>query len=142
MFFNLQVENNKRDMIRAVLEGICYHLRWMLECIEKKVETSDAIRFVGGGALSSVTCQMLADVTGRKIETVDNTQQVGAIGTAILVAAGIKGVDMFDFAKQLVKVENTYIPNPDNRQVYDNGYMVFKKLYKSNAKSFKKLNLR
>ena len=51
-------------MIRAVLEGICYHLRWLLECEMKKVKTSDTIRFVGGGALSPVTCQMLADITG------------------------------------------------------------------------------
>ena len=63
MFFNIRIDNDKRDMIRAVLEGICYHLRWLLECIMKKVKTSDPIRFVGGGALSPVTCQMLADIT-------------------------------------------------------------------------------
>ena len=50
IFFNIRVENGKRDMIRAVLEGICYHLRWLLECEMRKVKTSDTIRFVGGGA--------------------------------------------------------------------------------------------
>ena len=60
MFFNLRTENGKRDMIRAVLEGICYHLRWLLECEARKVKTSEPIRFVGGGALSPLTCQMLA----------------------------------------------------------------------------------
>lgn len=103
MFFNLRIKNGKRDMIRAVLEGICYHLRWHLECIVKKVKTSDPIRFVGGGALSPVTCQMLADITGRTIETVDHSQEVGAIGTALVVAAGIKGVDVLEFSRQLVK---------------------------------------
>ena len=29
MFFNIKIENGKRDMLRAVLEGICYHLRWL-----------------------------------------------------------------------------------------------------------------
>ncbi|MBQ7581793.1 MAG: FGGY-family carbohydrate kinase, partial [Lachnospiraceae bacterium] len=65
MFFNLKLETGKRDMIRAVLEGICFHLRWMMECSAKKVPMQDKIRFVGGGALSSVICQILADITGK-----------------------------------------------------------------------------
>ena len=140
MFFNIRIENGKRDMIRAVLEGICYHLRWLLECETKKVKTSDPIRFVGGGALSPVTCQMLADITGRTIETVDNPQAVGAIGTALVVAAGIKGVDVLKLSRRLVKADHSYIPNPENKGIYERNYRVFKKLYKSNAKSFKAIN--
>jgi xylulokinase len=140
MFFNIRIENGKRDMIRAVLEGICYHLRWLLECEEKKVKTSDPIRFVGGGALSPVTCQMLADITGRTIETVNNTQEAGAVGTALVVAAGIKGVDVMDLSRQFVKANHVYKPNPENRDVYERSYKVFKNLYKSNASNFKALN--
>ncbi len=140
MFFNLRIENGKRDMIRAVLEGICYHLRWLLECEARKVKTSETIRFVGGGALSPVTCQMLADITGRTIETVRNTQEVGAIGTALVVAAGIQGTDVLALARKLVKVEQTYVPNHANREVYECSYEVFKKLYKCNAENFRALN--
>ena len=140
MFFNIRIENGKRDMIRAVLEGICYHLRWLLECEMKKVKTSDSIRFVGGGALSPVTCQILADILGRTIETVDNPQAVGAIGTALAAAAGIRGVDVLELSRQLVKVNHTYIPDPKNREVYERNYKVFKKLYKANVTNFKELN--
>ena len=141
MFFNIRVENGKRDMIRAVLEGICYHLRWLLECEMRKVKTSDTIRFVGGGALSPVTCQMLSDITGRVIETVSNTQQVGAVGTALVVASGIQGTDVLELARQLVKVTHTYVPNPANKAVYDRNYKVFKNLYRSNASNFKEMSL-
>ena len=140
MFFNIRIETGKRDMIRAVLEGICYHLRWLLECEMKKVKTSDPIRFVGGGALSPVTCQMLADITGRTIETVSNTQEVGAIGTAIVVAAGIRGGDVLELSRRLVKVDCVYAPDPRNKAVYDRNYKVFKRLYKANAASFRELN--
>ena len=140
MFFNLRVENGKRDMIRAVLEGICYHLRWLLECEAKKVKTSDPIRFVGGLALSSVACQILADITGRTIETIDNTQEVGATGTALVVAAGLKGIDVLELSRRLVKADRTFIPNVKNREVYERNYLVFKKLYRSNAPHFKRLN--
>ena len=140
MFFNLRIENGKRDMLRAVLEGICYHLRWLLECEMKKVKTSESLRFVGGGALSPVTCQMLSDITGRTIETVNNTQEVGAIGTALVVAAGIKGVDVLELSRQLVKANRVFVPNPANREVYERSYRVFKGLYKANARGFRKLN--
>jgi xylulokinase len=140
MFFNIRIENGKRDMIRAVLEGICYHLRWLLESEAKKVKTSDKVRFVGGGALSPVTCQMLADITGRPIETVRNVQEAGAVGTALVVAAGIRGVDVLDLSRQLVKADHVYIPNRENRDVYERNYDVFKKLYKSNASNFRDLN--
>ena len=140
MFFNIKLENNKRDLIRAVLEGICYHLRWLLESSEVKEKASDTIRFVGGGALSPVTCQMLADILGRRIETVKNPQEAGATGTALVVAAGIKNVDVLALAKQLVKADRMYVPDSGNREIYEHNYRVFKNLYHSNAKNFKKIN--
>jgi xylulokinase len=140
MFFNIRIDNGKRDMIRAVLEGICYHLRWLLECVEKKVKTSDIIRFVGGGALSPLTAQMLADITGRTVETVNNTQEVGAIGAALVVAAGIKGEDVLELSRRLVKANRTYVPNPENKEAYERNFRVFKNLYKSNTANYKLLN--
>ncbi|MBQ7604291.1 MAG: carbohydrate kinase, partial [Clostridia bacterium] len=140
MFFNIRIENGKRDMIRAVLEGICYHLRWLLECVEKKVKTSGTIRFVGGGALSPVISQMLSDITGRTIETAGNAQEAGAIGAAIVVAAGVMGEDVLELARRLVKVDRTYVPDLKNKDIYERNYKVFKNLYKSNAANYKQLN--
>ena len=140
MFFNLKLETGKREMVRAVLEGICYHLRWMLECESRTVKTSGTMRFVGGGALSPVTCQMLADITGRTIETIDGAQEVGAKGAAIMVAAGIQGTDVLQLARQLVGVNRVYTPNPQVKAVYERNYRVFKRLYKTNAANFKALN--
>ena len=85
VFFNLSLETGKSDMIRAVIEGVCYHLRGFMEAENKKVQSSEIIRFVGGGALSYATCQILSDVLGKKIETVDKPQNVGAVGAADVV---------------------------------------------------------
>ena len=140
MFFNIRIENSKRDMIRAVLEGICYHLRWLLESVEKKVRTSDTIRFVGGGALSPVISQILADITGRTIETINNAQEAGAIGAALVVAAGIKGDDVLELSRRLVKANRTYVPDSGNKEVYERNFKVFKNLYKSNVENYRLLN--
>ena len=140
MFFNLKLETGKTEMIRSVLEGICFHLRWMLECEDKKVKTSETIRFVGGGALSAVTCQMLADITGRTIETVSDSQDVGAAGAAMIAGVGLGIIPSLDEAENYVTLDNTYTPNPANRDVYEKNYRVFKKLHDSNKKLFKILN--
>lgn len=140
MFFNLKLDNGKRDMLRAVLEGICFHLRWLLECEQAKIKTSETIRFVGGGALSPVTCQMLADITGRVIETIDHPQDAGAFGAALLIALGMKLIASPEEAAKLIPVKAVYHPDVRNQAVYERGYRVFRSLYKSNAKHFKALN--
>lgn len=140
MFFNIHLETGKAELLRAVLEGICFHLKWMLECEEKKIKTADTLRFVGGGALSEVTCQMLADITGRRVETVEATKDVGAIGAALLIAVGSGQLASFSEAKGLIRVKAAYEPDASNRAVYDKNYAVFKELYKSNKKNFARLN--
>lgn len=140
MFFNIKLETGKTELIRAVLEGICYHLRWMLECEEKKITTSKTIRFVGGGALSKVVCQMLADIIGRPVETVEETKDVGAVGAAILVAVGCNLMDSIDSAEKFVSVVGRYEPDAQKHAVYDRNFAVFKKLYESNKRNFSMLN--
>ena len=136
MFINIGLDTGKTQLIRSVLEGVCYHMRWMLEAQEKKTKTSDIIRFVGGGALSPVTCQILADVLDREIETVENPQNVGAVGAAITVAVGLGLVDGFNAASKLVKLNCSYMPQSANRALYDTGFMIYKNLYKDNKRNF------
>ncbi len=140
MFFNINIDTGKTEMIRAVIEGVCFHKRWMLEAESKKTSTSDTIRFVGGGALSDVTCQILADILGRTIETVASPQNVGAVGAAAIVGVGIGAIESLDNVKQFIPAAKTFLPNPANKAVYDKNYEVFKTLYYNNKKAFAALN--
>lgn len=140
MFFNIRLDTGKTELIRAVLEGVCFHLRWMLEAEAKKVPTSDPVRFVGGGALSPVTAQMLADITDRRIETVDSPQNVGSVGAAAVMAVGLGLVPDLDAVGALIPAAAVYQPNGAHRAVYDKSYAVFKKLYAANRAQFRALN--
>ncbi len=140
MFFNIKLETGKTEMMRAVLEGICYHLRWMLECQDKKIKTSKKLRFVGGGALSEVTCQILADITGREIETVLAAQDTGAVGAAMLAGVGLGEIRSLDDAGTYIPVNKRYTPNPKHQEMYEKNFQVFKKLYKANKANYRLLN--
>ena len=136
-FYGVTLETGKTELIRSVLEGVFYHLRWMLECQDKKLKTSNPIRFVGGGALSPVSCQMLADITGRTIETVKDSQLVGSIGAAAIVGVGLGTIDSLDNLKQFIPSDKVYEPNIQVHEEYEPYYQTFKKIYKANKGIYK-----
>lgn len=141
MFFNISLETGKTELIRAVLEGVCYHKRWMLESSARKVTPSKVIRFVGGGALDDFTCQLLADITGHIVETVNSPQNVGAVGAAACAGIGLGLIPSFENIKDFIPAKKRFIPDLKvKEEVYDKGFEVFKRLYKSNKDNFKMLN--
>lgn len=139
-FFGIRLETGKTQLIRAVLEGVCYHLRWMLECQDKKIKTSQTIRFVGGGALSPVTSQILADVTGRTVEVVAEPQNAGSVGAAAVMAVGLGLIPGLDHVKSLIPAQRSFSPNLQNKAVYDRYFAVFRQLYHSNRENYRALH--
>lgn len=140
MFFNIRLETGKTELIRSVVEGICFHMRWMLERQEKKVKTSKAIRFCGGGALGETTCQILADILQRDIEVVDSPQNIGAVGAAACIAVGTGIIPTMKDVKKLIPAKTVYHPNKAHKEVYDKNFRVFQNLYKCNKENFAILN--
>lgn len=140
MFFNISLDTGKSELIRAVIEGICYHCRMMLEAQDKKITTSETIIMGGGGAISPVICQILADILGRKIATQPYPQNAGAYGAAILTAAGMGKIASIGQAKSLLPEYSVFYPTAENKPVHDRNYEVFKSLHKNNKKSFSELN--
>lgn len=140
IFFNLNLNTGKRDMIRAVVEGMIFHNRWLLESIEKNVPVGPTLRFAGGGAQSDVTCQILSDITGKEIEALEDPKNAGAQGAAILCALGLGIIDNFHSVKDKILVRKVFLPNRENKEIYDKNFKIFKELYSNNRKSFSRLN--
>jgi len=140
MFFNLGLESTAEDMIHAVIEGVCLHLRWQMTAMTKLTPPSEIVRFVGGGAQSDLTCQILADVIGHTVETVDSPQNAGSVGAAAVMAVGLGVFENLQDAKKSVPASKTFTPRSENTKIYDGLFEIFKDLYKSNKKNFHKLN--
>lgn len=143
MFFNIHLETGKTELIRAVVEGVCFHMRWMLERQEQKVakfKTDNSVRFCGGGALGNATCQILSDILQKDVEVVDSPQNIGAVGAAACIAVGTGMISSMTEVKKLIPAKTTYHPNKANKAVYDRNFEVFKNLYKCNKKNFEILN--
>jgi len=140
LFLNLGLGTGKRQMIRAVVEGLAYNKRWLLEAQGRRVSTSAVLRLAGGGALSDEVCQILADVIGRSVEAVADPQNAGAAGAALVAAWGLGLFPDLDAAAETVVVRARFEPNPAHRAVYDRQYGVFRDLYRATGPLFHRLN--
>lgn len=140
VFFNLDITTHGSDLMKAVIEGVCLHMRWLLECTEKSFRTQPVVRFAGGSAISPYICQVMADVLGRKVETIENTRQVGAMGAAALLAVSFGMLKDIKDIRKIIQVSAVYQPRLENTAVYDRLLPVFKALYHDNKKSFAALN--
>ena len=91
------------------------------------------IRASGGGARSQVWRQILADVFGTELVTVNVTEST-AYGAALL--AGV-GTGVFESVQQAcsatIQVQNPMDPIKDNVSVYEDYYQVYHSLYLYNA---------
>ncbi len=140
MFLGIGLDTGKSAMIRAVIEGVAYHCRLMLEAHEKKLEASDTIVICGGGAVSPVICQIMADILGRRVAAAASPQNVGAFGAALLIAAAMGRIPSLESARSLLPPYTAYEPKAEHAAVHARNYGVFKNLHAANKKAFAALN--
>lgn len=138
--FNVSLENDREDIIRAFLEGVALNTRWMLgpaqRFLGRPIRTLNA---VGGGAGSDVWCQILADVLGVTVRQVQDPIQVNARGAALIAAVGL-GLASFEEAGRGVAVRADYRPRPENRRLYDEMFRTFGELYHATKSIYRRLN--
>jgi xylulokinase len=138
--FNISLENTREDIIRAFLEGVALNTRWLLAPAEKFMGRKlTQLSFVGGGAKSNLWSQVLADVMNLNIRQVRDPIQANARGAAFIAAVGL-GYLAFEEIPQKVEFNATYLPNPENRVLYDRLFAEFVRFYHQNKGSYKRLN--
>jgi xylulokinase len=138
--YNLSLHNTRADILRAFLEGIAFNTRWLLAPVEKFLGRKvQSLQIVGGGAQSAVWCQIFADVLNVEIRQVKDPIQANARGAAFIAAAGLGEISFAD-VPALVEVQQTYTPNPQHRQIYDDRFGVFTDIYKQMRGIYRKLN--
>ena len=128
-FVGLNIQHERADMTRSVLEGITFGLKDSLELIKAAGVYTDVARVSGGGAKSNFWKQMIADIFNLKVETINSTEGP-AFGAAILAAVGDGYFSSVDEAcEKLIQVIDTKYPNSRNIDFYEKKYQKFKKLY-------------
>ncbi len=138
--YNISLNNNREDIIRAFLEGVALNTRWLLQPVEKFMgRRVKQINLAGGGGSSDVWCQIFADVLNVEVRQVQDPIQANARGAAFIAGVGLGSIGFGD-VPQLVTFKRTYQPTPQHRAVYDDRYAVFVEIYRQMKGVYRRLN--
>lgn len=140
VFFGLSAMHTKRDMLRAVMEGVSYSLRDCFEVLkEMNVNISD-MAVCGGGGASPLWRGMLADNYNCSVKT-PVSKEGPALGAAILAAVGAGLYPSVDAAcDTMVQYKNRQEPNSDNFDEYSKYYDIYKNIYTGVKNIYNDLN--
>ncbi|MGL4606583.1 MAG: xylulokinase [Eubacteriaceae bacterium] len=130
-FVGMSLGTTKADMARAVMEGICYEMNDIVRAEQEAGIKIDGIRITGGAAKSPLWCQMMADIFQQPIHILQ-TSETGCLGAALYAGVGVGVYDNCKAAaKQAVHITDTYMPNPENFEAYEEAYKRFVNLYEA-----------
>ncbi|OGS20731.1 MAG: xylulokinase [Elusimicrobia bacterium RIFOXYA2_FULL_39_19] len=139
VFFGLTLKHTKEHMAKAVLEGVGFGLKDSLEILRSMKIPVKQIRVSGGGAKSMVWMQILADIFGAELVTI-NTTEGAAYGAALLAGVGTKVYKSIKEAcEKTINVTGRITPNKKNTEIYKHHHLLFTSLYKGLKNNFKSI---
>jgi xylulokinase len=130
-WIGLTAKHTRADLIRSLIEGVCYSQKDCLHLVETLGGKVESVRISGGGARSPFWRQTLANILGKRVVCLE-TQEGSAYGAALLALAGTSGVsDIRDISGRAVKEVDAVEPDRDSQAVYAQGYARYRSLYPS-----------
>jgi xylulokinase len=128
-WIGITARHTRAEMIRALLEGVSYSQKDCLDIIEQMGVQVQSVRVSGGGARSPFWRQVLADVFGKRVVTLE-TQEGSAYGAALLALVGT-GVysSVPEVCRTVIREVDSISPQPEAAQVYAAGHQIYKSLY-------------
>lgn len=138
-FLGLTMSHNRADMIRAVLEGVSFNLRIILDAFLAQGIRIPAIRVIGGGARGALWRQILADIFNRPIEKLTFLEEATSLGAAIAGGIAFGLFKDFQTAKNIAQVAEIHYPRKEVREKYERTYEVFQEAYESLVPIYSKL---
>jgi xylulokinase len=130
-FVGLTMAHGRGEVTRAVLEGVAFNLRIILDAFRDQGAPISALRLIGGGARSPLWRQILADVFGLPVLRPRLLVEATSLGAAIAGGVGVGLFSDYQAAGDLVQVEPGEEPRPRVVARYRELYEVFAETYRS-----------
>lgn len=128
-FLGLTLEHTSADLYKALMEGVTYEMMINVTHLESFGIVPERLYATGGGASGDIWLQIKADILNRPV-TALYAKEAGACGTCMLtcLALGIYK-DLHEAKKYFVKERKTFLPKPENREIYNKYFNAYKKIY-------------
>jgi gluconokinase len=134
-FFGMSLEHELRHVARALLEGIGFRFKSLLEVLLEIGLDVKQIVASGGFTKSELWLQVMADVLGRDLN-VPLWGETSALAAAFWAALAAGCVGSMEDIRKWVDYGHACRPVPENSAVYERVYPLYTKLYQAAAGSF------
>lgn len=125
----LRFDTTREALVRALLEGVTFEMRWNLQVLENLGLSGSHVRAVGGGAKSALWLQLKADIFGREVTAIPG--EAACRGAAICAGIGSGEFTTFlDGEAAMVVPGATYQPRPDVHARYSDLLRQYQQLAK------------
>lgn len=134
LFFGLSLSHSLPQMVRSVMEGVSYNMKYSLELLLELDLPLTELRLEGGGVKSSVWPQIQADIFEENLTVSEFKYDKSVYGAAVLAGLGIGDFTDLRENKELYegrKTEYEISPDSSNSPIYSSNYELFKRLYPS-----------
>lgn len=128
-FVGMTLVHKRPHFTRAVLEGVACGLRDSLEILKAMGVPCSQLRLTGGGAKSALWRQIMADVFGQSVHTLQ-AEEGPAFGVALLAGVGT-GVwqSVPEACEAVVRLAEETAPNGERVSHYEAVYTRYRQLY-------------
>ena len=138
VFFGLSATHQRGHLYRAVLEGVAYAFRQIMEITGDAGRPISEVVFINGGARNPLWRQIFADVLGVTVRWLPNSGGT-TLGGAYLAALGCGDVSGFAQIQSWLEPPVDTRPNPDCNEMYARQYSIYRELYPRLKDSFSAL---
>jgi xylulokinase len=127
-WFGLTRRHQHRHLARAVIEGVAFAVRGVVEAAEALTGRAQEIRVSGGASHGRIWLRTLANVLGRRISAA-GTGDASARGAALLAMAAATGRDPRALAAAWAVPGSPIDPEGETVARYEAQYAIFRELY-------------
>jgi xylulokinase len=128
-FVGLNLFHTRATLYRAVLEGVAFALKHNMEAGRRGAQSlDDKLIVVGGAAHSDLWMQIIADVTGYPVQSIEQEVEA-AMGAALLAALGANLISRETAEGGWVTLVDRAEPDEARQRVYRDRFGVYLDLY-------------
>jgi xylulokinase len=132
-FIGLSPGHTRRDMARAVYEGVGFALRDVLQVFVENNLSVNELVLTGGGALSRFWNQLLSSLFGRPIKVPSYPKQATSLGAATAAMVGLGMYRSYAEAAGTMQYPVLFSPDAADTQAYDTLFTRYQAIYPAYA---------
>ena len=128
-FIGLGTEIKREDMIAAVMEGICFAVKEIVDEMKISRESLNPLKVTGGGAKNNMWMQMLANILQVRIEQLDGNTGAG-LGMALLAGQSCGNIrNLSEISDNLMHIKKIFVPDEAKTEFYERKYRRYRRIY-------------